>query len=162
MKTKSKVILLNERQQEMLQMLQYETGMSNTSAVIYMCIDEVYSRRFPAYKVNNLKSTAGGTEMLELKAKNKMRSKAIEIEEKENIRKEKKRQICTTYLFGETRGEGDDEVCAFNTYFADGHAEEQVIPIMQCDVSLADNNLFIPSKEIVLERNPKLAKKFKN
>jgi hypothetical protein len=147
----------NVRMNQMIDDLMFKKGYTSVSGLIQTAIGLMYSKEFPAYAVNSLTTGRGGLspeEQGEIKARIKQSKEKAEEDAKIAVKK----NICENMLFGRVDvGEEDEPICRFTNYTTNTDYD-QILPLRMLSTNLA-NNLFIPSKQAVLNARPELKDK---
>lgn len=156
-KSFKKMIVLNDRQREMLAMVRKQTGAPSDSAVIYRGLEELYGKLFPAYKFGG--GTTGDKDTAvsigRMKAETKIESKKV----MEEAKWAPKIEMCENMLHGEVQQRGSGRVCVFKMH-TPSESIEQTIPLIQVDPIVAETSLFSPDKDTVLASREDLRKQF--
>lgn len=159
-KSFKKMIVLNDRQREMLTLIRKQTGAQSDSAVIYRGIEELYGKMFPAYKFGGAQPTKTDEETMVTLAKNKAKGKIETKKIMEEAKWAPKIEMCVSLLHGTVEESGSGaRVCRFKMHMPTSSVE-QVIPLMQVDPIVAETSLFSPDKETVLASREDLRKEF--
>lgn len=157
------MIVLNDRQREMIGMIRKQMGAQSDSAVIYRGIEELYRSLFPSYKFGSStgfnpsktdeeNAIAGA----QIKAKGKIAQKKII----EDAKWAPKIEMCENLLHGTVeQNAGGAKFCVFKMHTETGSVEQQ-IPLAQVDPIVAETSLFSPDKETVLASREDLRAEF--
>lgn len=151
---KIKAIRFNDRNQEMVDALRDFWGQANDSATIKSAISMAFQKTFPAY-ASAMDKNISPEKLGEMRA----RQTAAKDKYIDDQKTKEKRNICENILFGKVVEEGDGNMyCEYTNFTPDPAVNyPQKFPLMAVVPSLVDN-LFIPSREVVLKRRPKLKK----
>lgn len=162
----AKNIKFTERHLQMAQDIAEKEGWTDFTAVIHACLafkhsktmppDYILNRSSARHTVSGAKGAPTAADVAIAKVRLKSEIVKAEHEAKENV----KTKICTEVFKGKVFLDASGaKVCKFVTRYANElNDKEQQIPLLQCDPSIAKNNLFVPTKEAVLKVRPELKK----
>lgn len=149
-KKKPHQLLLTERQLEMVEKLKKETGMTSTSYIFFQALDSLHKAYFPAYRQGGSSFQSGS---LEDRARAKIDMKAMTEKVKQDNFIKEKTDICINQFHGRV----EDGICFYTSYgFTPSDDMELNAELEECTEMLAENTLFIPTKEAVLKHRPEL------
>ena len=151
---KNRSIAFSERQEEMINNITNEIGLKNPSAVVHYAIAELHRTLFPAYKTSG--SAVNTIDSKEKKIKSRLEDKEIEKKIIEDRKMEVKRNICINNFKGNIVG----DQCHYTSYGTEEKFDiKEVLELYECDEDIAENVLFVPTKNAVLKARPQLIKK---
>jgi hypothetical protein len=150
------VFIASDTCEQMIEDLRVRMGHNTITSIIVDCISQVHRKNFPAYK--NVASQSAIDHTPEEVGRRKAQVQISKKEEEENIKISQKRKICLDVLYGEVTLEDGEFVCKYTNY-QPKNDWPQKLPLMSVTKDLA-NNLFIPSKALVLKKRPELKSKF--
>lgn len=155
MRNKSRLIAFTPALEEMIEMIQRQKGFLNFQDVVRAGVINLYDDTFPAYKNVTLRG-ADSEEDVVKRATLKARTKQIMEEKEEELKNEAKHNICKRVLNGEII---NGETCRYTQYtIKDDNIIE--IPLSQVNEAIAENTMFIPSREAVFKARKSVKKMF--
>ncbi len=158
-KLRKKTISLNDRQWEMIELIQKQIGSPTSSAVIYRGIEELYGKLFPSYKFGGAQPTKTDEQTAIAIATNKQKGKEAAKKVAEDAKWAPKIDMCENMLHGTVEARGSGRVCVFKMH-TPMDSVEQIIPLIQVDPIVAETSLFSPDKETVLASREDLRAQF--
>jgi len=154
-KNKPKLITFNPVLEDMASMLIKQKGYSNFQDVCRAGIIALYDDTFPPYKNVSLRGSDTEEDVVK-RATMKAKSKAILEEQEELLKNEHKVKMCKRVLYGEVT---DNDTCRYTQYtMTDDNVLE--IPLAQVSPAIAENTMFLPSREAVLKNRKSVARLF--
>ena len=158
-----KAMLFTQKKIDMANIIIDKQGYSSFTEVCSRGIEELYDKYTSSYRSKIIiPNELSSRDIIQTKAKIKIDTKIAEKKYEEDVKWEKKTQICEEVLGGEVESGDFGKVCRWTTYSANGNDGEQAVPLAQVHEILATNNLFFPNKEAVLKARPDLRKRWTN
>jgi|2_EtaG_2_1085320.scaffolds.fasta_scaffold20009_4 hypothetical protein len=152
-KANKKLIKFSDRNIQMMNEIATKGGWATATEIVKRGIEELHMKYFRYNK------PALDEKLVIKTAQVKARAKVEAQKTKEDMRLEEKIKVCTQTL----KGEVQNNMCMFTQYAVLPSGDKKMeVPLTQVDPVLAENSLFLPSKEAVLKARHALKKVFKS